>query len=219
MHYSSYRNNSAPSLHNLYLQADTSLCCMRIRWAITSSPAHSWFLPARNSLCKRLGLCWWCLAISIPSRAFLAVTSSKDTSGRKTRSLKAFKIFFTEPFTPQHPLSGFHLAVRLSVLLSLLPWFFCSLLSLCPLINNAALPNTIHTPAFATRSQLTFFTQITYCLSSLSSDPVLDDSLVLTAMLLQNTAHLLLPKQGASARFTSPVACCEDSTRETSLFT
>lgn len=87
-------------------------------------------LPACNTFCKGWGLHPWCLSVSIPSCAFLAVAGNKDISARKNHNfLTIFKILFffsAEPFTPQHPLSGCHLEVRLSMLFSLLPQLCCS---------------------------------------------------------------------------------------------
>lgn len=68
------------------------------------------------------------------------------------------------------------------------------------------LSNTNHSPAFAISSQTTLLTETTYCLSSLSGDPVLGHSFIPAVILLQDPACLLLPKQEAPASFagTSP---------------
>lgn len=63
------------------------------------------------------------------------------------------------------------------------------------------LSNTKHSPAFAVSSQRTLLTETTYCLSSLSGDPVLGHSFIPAVILLQDPACLLLPKQEAPASF------------------
>lgn len=63
------------------------------------------------------------------------------------------------------------------------------------------LSNTKHSPAFAVSSQRALLTETTYCLSSLSGDPVLGHSFIPADILLQDPACLLLPKQEAPASF------------------
>lgn len=70
-----------------------------------------------------------------------------------------------------------------------------------PGYSRLFLSNTKHSPAFAVSSQRALLTETTYCLSSLSGDPVLGHSFIPADILLQDPACLLLPKQEAPASF------------------
>lgn len=70
-----------------------------------------------------------------------------------------------------------------------------------PGYSRLFLSNTKHSPAFAVSSQRALLTETTYCLSSLSGDPVLGHSFIPAVILLQDPACLLLPKQEAPASF------------------
>jgi len=124
-------------------------CC-----AITSSPGLLCLLPARSTLGEGRGLHWWCLAISIPSCAFLAVTGIKHTSGRKTSCFWKLSRF-SSPNPLTHSIFPLDFISQSGCPCSSHYFHSFVALSLCLLVNNTALPNANHSPAFAISSQLT----------------------------------------------------------------